>query len=317
MSEPLVHRPQSPLLVFIMSDNSFSSVRIVEVGPRDGLQNEKKILSTADKFSLIEKLVSCGIRHMEATSFVRAPRVPQLADAEDLFAFINRSPQCKGVHFSVLVPNLKGLAAAILAHAKEIAVFTATSDAFNLKNINATVEESLRRISLACDGARKEGIKIRGYISTAFGCPYGGDASVSSIVKISQELFKLGAYEVVIADTIGTATPEKVGEVVAVLKDNFSLRNIAMHFHDTGKMAVANTLKAFEEGIMVFDASVGGLGGCPYAPGASGNVATEDLVRLFDSLGVETGISRTALEETASWIRGVLGNQPLSHLDPE
>ena len=305
------------MTTIIMPDNSFRNVRIVEVGPRDGLQNEKKILSTADKFSLIEKLVSCGIRHIEATSFVRAPRIPQLADAEDLFASINRSPQCKGVHFSALVPNLKGLAAAIIVYVKEIAVFTATSDAFNLKNINATVEESFRRISSVCEGARKEGIRIRGYISTAFGCPYGGDSSVSSIVRISKKLFDMGAYEVVIADTIGTAIPEKVAEVVAALKDNFSLRKMAMHFHDTRKMAVANTLTAFEEGITVFDASVGGLGGCPYAPGASGNVATEDLVRLFDSLGVETGISKSGLEKTASWIRGVIGSKPLFHLDPE
>ena len=292
-------------------DNGCGNVRIVEVGPRDGLQNEKKILSTANKFSLIEKLVSCGINHIEATSFVRAPRIPQLADAEDLFTFINESPKCKGVRFSALVPNVKGLGAAISVNVKEIAVFTATSDAFNLKNINATVEESLRRISLVCDGARKKGMKIRGYISTAFGCPYGGDASASAIVRISKALFDMGAYEVVIADTIGTATPEKVVEIVTALKDYFSLDKMAMHFHDTTKMAVANTRVAFEEGITVFDASVGGLGGCPYAQGASGNVATEDLVGLFDSLGVVTGISRKGVKETASWIRGVLGSETL------
>ena len=294
-----------------MTEYPYRNVRIVEVGPRDGLQNENMILSTADKFSLIEKLVSCGIKHIEATSFVRAPRIPQLADAEDLFMLINGSPECKGVHFSALVPNVKGLDGAINANVREIAVFTATSDAFNLKNINATVEESLRRISLVCDRARKEGIKIRGYISTAFGCPYGGDASVPSIIKIAGDLFDMGAHEVVIADTIGTATPEKVLEIVSALKDCFSLDKMAMHFHDTRKLAVVNTRVAFEEGITVFDASVGGLGGCPYAQGASGNVATEDLVGLFDSLGVVTGISRRLVKETASWIRGVLGSKTL------
>ena len=290
-----------------MPENSYKSVRIVEVGPRDGLQNEEKIVSTSDKFRLIEKLVACGIKYIETTSFVRAPRIPQLADAEDLFALINRSPQCKGVHFSALVPNLKGLEAAIGADVKVIAVFTATSDAFNRKNINATVEESLRRISFVCAGAQREGMKIRGYVSTAFGCPYGGDSSVGAVINVSRELFHMGAHEVSIGDTIGTATPGKVVEVVRALKDNFPLKKIAMHFHDTGKMAIANTLAAFEEGITVFDSSVGGLGGCPYARGASGNVATEHLLSLFHSLGVETGISFTGLKETASWIRNVLG----------
>jgi len=289
-----------------MLDNYSRNVRIVEVGPRDGLQNEKRVLSTADKFRLITKLVGCGIKHIETTSFVRAPRIPQLADAEDLFVLINRSLLCEGVHFSALVPNLKGLEAAINVNVKEIAVFTATSEAFNLKNINATIDESLQRISSVCIGAKKKEMKIRGYVSTAFGCPYGGDASVASIIKISRELFDMGAYEVSIGDTIGTATPGKVVEVVRVLKDNFPLEKIAMHFHDTGKMAISNTLAAFEEGITVFDSSVGGLGGCPYAQGATGNVASEHLLSLFDSLGVETGISLNELRETASWIRHLL-----------
>ena len=289
-----------------MLEHCSKSVRIVEVGPRDGLQNEQKILSTKDKFSFIEKLIDSGVSSIEATSFVRAPKIPQMADAEELFYLINQNRDFDRVTFSALVPNVKGLEAAIKSGVKEIAVFTATSDEFNQKNINATVEESLERISLVCKAAKKEKIKIRGYVSTAFGCPYGGDDSIQSTIKVSTKLFEMGAYEVSIGDTIGSATPKRVIELVKALKENFPQDTIAMHFHDTKKMALANILTSFEEGITVFDSSTGGLGGCPYAIGSSGNVATELLVYLFDSLGVETGIDLGRLEETSSWVKKLI-----------
>jgi hydroxymethylglutaryl-CoA lyase len=288
-------------------ENIPSSIKIVEVGPRDGLQNEKKILTTAQKLQFISGLVSSGLEDIEVTSFVRAPKIPQLVDAPELFQMLNDSKlNNKKINFSALVPNLKGMDAAIKSGVKEIAVFSATSDEFNKKNINATVEKSLERIKPVCDLAIGEGIKVRGYISTAFGCPYGGDSSIKSLLKVSEALFKMGVYEISVGDTIGSAHPLLVKEIIKALRSSFDLNRVAMHFHDTKNMAIVNVLTSLEEGITIFDSSAGGLGGCPYAKGASGNVATEDLVYLFEKLGIKTGIDLTKLKVVAGSIKNIL-----------
>ncbi|MFX3675627.1 MAG: hydroxymethylglutaryl-CoA lyase [bacterium] len=287
------------------------SVRIIEVGPRDGLQNEKKILGTQTKADFILKLLAAGFQTIEATSFVRPDKIPQMADAHQLMKLLSE----KGADFSklpCLVPNLKGLELAQSLGVKEVAVFTATSEEFNKKNINAGIDESFKRISEVCQAARQSGQKVRGYVSTVFGCPYEGKTSLDTLKKVTMSLFDLGCYEVSLGDTIGIGHPEQVKTVYQSIKSEFDTQKIAWHFHDTRGIALANIYSAYQEGARVFDASAGGLGGCPYAKGASGNVASEDVVQMFELMGVSTGVDLTKLTEASSLILKSLGRESAS-----
>lgn len=277
-------------------------IKIVEVGPRDGLQNEKTILSTEDKFQFISSLSDTGLKAIEVTSFVKAPSIPQMADATELFTRVKNEISNKGISFPCLVPNLKGYETAKSLGVKEIAIFTATSDSFARKNINASVEESFERMREVSQEAKKDGILVRGYISTAFGCPYEGVMDVAKLINVTKKLFELGVYEVSIGDTIGVAVPKQVRNYLKDLKKEFPVEKLAMHFHDTRGMAPTNIYVSLEEGITTFDSSAGGLGGCPYAKGATGNVATEDLWYLLHSEGLETGVDIQKLSEASKFI---------------
>lgn len=279
-----------------------SDVRVVEVGPRDGLQNEKTILDQQLKVDFIHQLVEAGIKDVEATSFVRADKIPQMGDAVHLFNDVKAKVDITKNKLICLVPNLKGLENAIQAGVKDIAVFTATSEEFNKKNINATIEESLDRISAVCEEAKKHGLGIRGYISTVFGCPYEGKTSLKTMMKLSERLFYLGAYEVSLGDTIGVANPIQVKDVAKELLTNFSLDKFSLHMHDTRGTALANVLSGLDEGFTSFDSSAGGLGGCPYAAGATGNLATEDLIYMLHSMGIKTGVDLDKLSEASTFI---------------
>lgn len=283
-------------------------IKIVEVGPRDGLQNEKTILNTDDKFTFIKLLIAAGLKTIEVTSFVKTPAIPQMSDAAVLFGKV-RSLMGKGVSFPCLVPNLQGHEVARSAGVEEIALFSATSDSFTKKNINATVDESFIRMKEVAEKARADGVKIRGYISTAFGCPYEGKMDVKKLVEVTKKFLDLGVYEVSVADTIGIAVPGQVRSYLKVLKSECPIDKIAMHFHDTRGMAITNVLVSLEEGVTTFDSSAGGIGGCPYAKGATGNVATEDVWYLLQSLGLETGIDIARLAEASKFILGKLNKQ--------
>lgn len=282
-------------------------VRIVEVGPRDGLQNEKTIVSLADKVTFIKMLSEAGLHEIEANSFVRAEKIPQMSDGVELYKSLTKESSLKNTKLISLVPNDKGLENALSSGVKEIAVFTATSNTFNQKNINATVDESLKRIEGVMKKANAEGLKTRAYISTVFGCPYEGATSLAELKRVTYALESLGVSEISLGDTIGIANPQQVQEVITFLKADFDLDFFAMHFHDTRGMAVANVLASLAMGITSFDSSAGGLGGCPYAKGASGNVATEDLVFLFSSMGIETGIDMDKLAMASKFILEKLG----------
>lgn len=277
-------------------------IKIVEVGPRDGLQNEKTILSTEDKFQFISSLSDTGLKTIEVTSFVKAPSIPQMADATELFTRVKNEISNKGISFPCLVPNLKGYETAKSLGVKEIAIFTATSDSFARKNINASVDESFERMREVSQEAKKDGILVRGYISTAFGCPYEGVMDVAKLISVTKKLFELGVYEVSIGDTIGVAVPKQVRNYLKDLKKEFPIEKLAMHFHDTRGMAPTNIYVSLEEGITTFDSSAGGLGGCPYAKGATGNVATEDLWYLLHSEGLEAGVDIQKLSEASKFI---------------
>lgn len=289
-------------------------VRIVEVGPRDGLQNERLPVATEDKFTFVKMLAEAGHKHIELTSFVRHDAIPQLADAEALTRMVNAHGFAPDMHFPVLVPNLKGLEKALELGIKEIALFVATSDSFSQRNINATVTESYERLKPVAEMSLTAGVKIRGYLSTVFGCPYEGEIPASKVVEGCKRLTDLGVYEISLGDTIGIATPTQVQEVLDVLFASCNPYQLAVHFHDTRGMAVANALAALDMGIVTFDASAGGLGGCPYARGASGNVATEDLVYLFHSMGVQTGIDMRKLLAASQFMLGKLGKESPSKL---
>jgi hydroxymethylglutaryl-CoA lyase len=280
------------------------AVRIVEVGPRDGLQNQPKILSTAAKLEFIRLLAESGLQDVEATSFVHPKWIPQLADADELAAQL---PKVAGTRYSALVPNLKGLERALKTGISRIAVFTAASETFNKKNINMTIAESLAAIQAVAEQARKENISVRGYISTCFVCPYEGKVSREKVVGVTRDLLALGIDEVSIGDTIGAATPVEVEETVGALLESFPASSLAMHFHDTYGMAVANVFASLQLGISVFDSSAGGIGGCPYAPGATGNVATENLHFLFEKLGIRDGISLPRLNQAIQYVNSELG----------
>src|SRR5438105_3053388 len=273
------------------------SVKIVEVGPRDGLQNEKATVPTEAKVDYITTLADAGLKVIEAGAFVSPKWVPQMADTAEVYAEIPKDP---GVDYPVLVPNMKGLERAIDAGVKSIAIFTAASDTFNQRNINMSIDESFANYAPVTTRALAERIRVRGYISTAFGCPYEGDVPPEKVLEVSARLLDLGCYEVSVGDTIGVGTPRQVQGVIGMLLQVIPAQKLAMHFHDTRGTALANTLAALEMGIATFDASSGGLGGCPYAPGASGNLATEDLVYMLDRMAIETGVDLNRLVAASS-----------------
>ncbi len=286
-------------------------LKIVEVGPRDGLQNEQQLVPAATKIALIESLAMTGLKDIEATSFVSPKWVPQMADAAEVLAGLKRAA---GVRYPVLVPNLQGLERALAAGVTEIAVFTAASDAFNRKNINASVDESLERLKPVAEQARAAGVKVRGYVSTVLGCPYQGSVPLAEVVRVSEALFHMGCYEISLGDTIGVGTPHAARDMVRAVRSAVPIEQLAVHFHDTYGQALANIYACIEEGVRVTDASVAGLGGCPYAKGATGNVATEDLVYMLDGMGFDTGIDLDALCHTARWISAELGREPASRV---
>jgi isopropylmalate/homocitrate/citramalate synthase len=267
-------------------------VHVVEVGPRDGLQNEKVVIPTEAKIDYITALADAGLRTIEAGAFVSPKWVPQMADTAEVYRNIPKDP---GVDYPVLVPNMRGLDRAIEAGVKSIAIFTAASETFNQRNINMTIDESFINYAPVAARARAEGMRVRGYVSTAFGCPYEGDVAPEKVLEVSARLLDLGCYEVSIGDTIGVGTPVQVQGVVGILLQVIPPSKLAMHFHDTRGTALANSLAALEMGIATFDAASGGLGGCPYAPGASGNVATEDLVYMLEKMGIDTGVDMSRL----------------------
>ena len=285
------------------------AVRIVEVGPRDGLQNEKTLLPAAVKIELIERLADCGLRSVEATSFVSPKWVPQLADATEVFAGIRRR---EGVSYPVLVPNLQGYERARAVDVQEVAVFTAASEAFSRKNTNASIDESIERFLPVLERARADGVKVRGYVSTVLGCPYQGEVPLGDVVRVARRLYELGCYEISLGDTIGVGTPRKAAAMLAAVASEVPLQALAVHFHDTRGQALANLLACLELGVAVVDAAVAGTGGCPYARGASGNVATEDVVYMLDGMGIATGVDLAALVGTGRWLANQLGRETAS-----
>ena len=287
------------------------SVRIVEVAPRDGLQNESKQIATATKIELIGRLGACGLKTIEATSFVSPKWVPQMADAADVMAGIERRPD---VEYPVLVPNEKGYQRAREADAEQIAVFTAASEAFNRKNINAGIDESIDRFRPVMEQARADGIVVRGYVSTVLGCPYQGEVPVSDVVHVAQRLHALGCAEISLGDTIGVGTPGKARAMLKAVADEVPMARLAVHFHDTYGQALANILACLEEGVRVVDSAVSGTGGCPYARGATGNVASEDVVYLLHGMGMHTGIDLERLCDTGLWLAQQLGRASSSRV---
>jgi hydroxymethylglutaryl-CoA lyase len=281
-----------------------SSVRIVEVGPRDGLQNEKTIIPTVAKIELIDRLSATGLQAIEATSFVSPKWVPQLADAAEVYTGITRRA---GTRYPVLVPNEQGYERARAVGADEIAVFTAASEAFNRTNINASIDESLARFEPVLARAKDDGIPVRGYVSTVLGCPYQGQVPVADVVRVARALHDMGCYEVSLGDTIGVGTPGKARAMLRAVAEAVPMPALAVHFHDTYGQALANILACLEEGVAVVDAAVSGTGGCPYAKGATGNVASEDVAYMLHGMGIATGIDLAALSETGRWLAALLG----------
>lgn len=288
-----------------------AEVRIVEVGPRDGLQNEKTDIGTAAKIELIDRLSRTGLRSIEATAFVSARWVPQMADAAAVLAGITRAA---GVSYPVLVPNEQGYERAIAAGAREVAVFTAASETFNRKNTNAGIDESLQRFAPVLERAKADGVKVRGYVSTVLGCPYQGEVPLADVVRVARSLHAMGCYEISLGDTIGVGTPGKARAMLQAVAAEVPMDALAVHFHDTYGQALANLLACLEEGVGVIDSAVSGTGGCPYAKGASGNVASEDVVYMLDGLGVHTGVDLAALADTGRWLADLLGRETSSRV---
>jgi hydroxymethylglutaryl-CoA lyase len=286
-----------------------SVVRIVEVGPRDGLQNETVAVSVAARVALIEALVDAGLKTVEAGSFVSPKWVPQMADTAEVLANLARKP---GVRYPVLVPNLQGLEAAEAAGAKDISVFAAASESFSRKNINCSIAESLERFRPVTERARAEGMRLRGYVSCVLGCPYEGEIKPSAVAKVSKALADLGCEEISLGDTIGAGTPLKAKTMIGTVAKDVPLDRLAVHFHDTYGQALANILAAMEMGVAAIDSSVAGLGGCPYAKGASGNVATEDVVYMLDGMGIASGVDLDRLAAAGRRIMKELGRAPTS-----
>lgn len=281
-------------------------VRIVEVGARDGLQNEKAIVPTATKIELIDRLGATGLRTIEATSFVSPKWIPQLADAAEVFTGITRKA---GVRYPVLVPNLQGYERARAVGVDDIAIFTAASEAFTRKNINASIDESIDRFMPVLERAAADGVNVRGYVSTVLGCPYQGDVPVADVVRVARRLLDLGCNEISLGDTIGIGTPVKARSMLRAVACEVPMAALAVHFHDTRGQALANILACLEEGVAIIDSSVSGTGGCPYAKGASGNVATEDVVYMLDGMGIHSGVDLDALVATGLWLSTRLGRE--------
>jgi len=274
-------------------------ITVVEVGPRDGLQNEHVTVSTADKITLVDKLSAAGLPVIEVGAFVSPKWVPQMAGTTEVFAGITRRP---GTRYSALVPNLVGLDRALAAGVSEIAVFAAATETFSRKNINQSVDESIAAYKEVCNRATAAGLRVRGYLSTAFGCPYEGAVDPARVAEVTARIADLGVFEVAVSDTIGIAHPGQVPKVLEAVLARVPAQRIALHFHDTRGTALANVLASLPFGIETFDASAGGLGGCPYAPGAAGNLATDDLIYMLDGLGIETGVSLRAVGEASAFI---------------
>ncbi len=274
-------------------------VTVVEVGPRDGLQNERAVVPTADKIAFVDKLSAAGLPVIEVSAFVSPKWVPRMADAGAVFAGIARRP---GVRYTALVPNLAGLDRALAAGVAEVAIFAASTETFSRRNINQGIDESLATYAQVCEKARAQRIRVRGYLSTAFGCPYEGRVAPATVAELAARLIDLGVFEVAVSDTIGVAHPGQVPVVLEAVFARVPPERVALHFHDTRGTALANVLAALPLGIRTFDASAGGLGGCPYAPGAAGNLATDDLIYMLDGMGIETGVSLAALEEATAFI---------------
>ena len=275
------------------------SVRLVEVGPRDGLQNEPNPIDTATKLKLIDRLGAAGICYIEAASFVSPKWVPQMADHREVMTGLTRR---QGVTYAALTPNLKGLEAALECGLEEVAVFGAASESFSQKNINCSVAESLARFAPVLERAKEANVRVRGYVSCVLGCPYEGEIAPAKVAEVSKALYDMGCYEVSLGDTIGVGTPLAAKRMIEAVSRDIPMAKLAAHFHDTYGQALANLYAVLEEGISVVDSSVAGLGGCPYAKGASGNVASEDVVYLLNGLGIETGIDLDKLAETGTWI---------------
>ena len=286
-------------------------VKIVEVGPRDGLQNEKEFVPTAIKIELINRLSAAGVRNVEAASFVSPKWVPQMADGADVMAGIERRA---GTVYSVLTPNLRGFEGALAARADEIVIFGAASEAFSQKNINCSIAESIDRFAPVAQAAKEHGLRIRGSVSCALGCPYQGEVPVASVVDVVERFAALGCDEIDIADTIGVGTAGPTREVMAAVSKVFPRERLSGHFHDTYGQAVANVYASLQEGIEIFHASVAGLGGCPYAKGATGNVATEDVIFLLNGLGIETGVDLDQLVEIGDFISQAIGKPSASRV---
>ena len=283
-----------------------SNVTIVEVGPRDGLQNEKASIATADKIAFVNQLAASGHRVIEVSAFVSAKWVPQMGDAADVFAGITRRT---GVRYTALVPNRAGLERALAARVDEVAIFAAASETFSRKNINQSIDESLAAYRTVVDDAKAAGLRVRGYLSTCFRCPFEGPIAPSRVAEVSARLHELGVYEIAISDTIGAATPGDVVRVLGAVSEAVPLEQTALHFHDTRGTALANVLAGLDYGVTTFDSSAGGLGGCPYAPGASGNLATEDLLYMLNGLGIDTGVSIEAVASASRFIETKLDHQ--------
>lgn len=282
-------------------------VAIVEVGPRDGLQNEPQAVSVETKVALIERLAAAGLKTVEAGAFVSPKWVPQMAASDEVLAKIKRKA---GVSYPVLTPNMKGYDGAKAGKADTIAVFGAASESFSKKNINASIAESLERFLPVVEAAKADGVRVRGYVSCVLGCPYEGEIPVSNVVRVAKALYEMGCYEISLGDTIGVGTAGETRATIRAVAGDIPVSALAGHFHDTYGQAVANVYAALEEGVRVFDSSVSGLGGCPYAPGASGNVATEDIVYMLEGSGFETGVDLDALTEISLWISDALGRRP-------
>jgi hydroxymethylglutaryl-CoA lyase len=287
------------------------SVRIVEVGPRDGLQNEKAIIPTEQKIQFIQMLADAGLPVVEATSFVSPRAIPQLSDASEVMANLS---QHSSTSFPVLVPNLKGMERALAAGVRAIAVFTAASESFTRHNINATIAESLANFRPVIALAQQDNLSVRGYISTVFGCPYEGKVEPHQVLNVAQALLEMGVDELSLGDTIGVATPNQVVDMIGLLVQDgaIPMRQLALHFHDTRGTALANVLTALQCGITIIDSSAGGLGGCPYAPGASGNLATEDLLYMLHGMGIHTGVDLEKVVAATTFIHPLLGHTPTS-----
>jgi hydroxymethylglutaryl-CoA lyase len=286
-----------------------AKVRIVEVGPRDGLQNEPQTVPTATKIELVNRLADAGLPAVEAGAFVSPKWVPQMADSAEVLKGIRRKP---GVSYPVLVPNMKGFESAVAAGVDEIAIFGAASETFSRKNINCSIAESLERFAPVAAAARAQGMRVRGYISCVAGCPYEGAIAPAAVAAVAKALDAMGCYELSLGDTIGVGTPGKVRAMIEAVAREVPVGRLAVHLHDTYGQALANLYAALEMGVATADSSVAGLGGCPYAKGASGNVATEDVVYMLDGLGIETGVDLAQVFEAGRFICGVLGREPTS-----